>query len=297
MIFISMDSDELFTRTAQYQIQYLTPRDAAERLGGAERDSNSNTRDPPTVYSIRHNEDGTSATRIPPGWPPRNDSPMDFDGDGDNDDDAEPPSFRVAQLPAEFTAEPPPFRITTECSNDEADDAAGGGNGSRYNRNYGRLPVPNRIGVLPFESGDESDEDDDDDDDNNDNHNAAWAHPSGSGSAWANFDELARGHYDRRRRPAATTSRSLAEAREASQIATQEAVRAVGGGLMTPLCHFHVEKGKNVCSLRFEPPVSGRFLLLKMWSPRHEVHGNIDIQGVTVRGFAGPRFWSDVEYR
>ena len=87
---------------------------------------------------------------------------------------------------------------------------------------------------------------------------------------------------------------SLQEAREASQIATQEAVRAVGGDLMTPLVHFHIEE-HNKCTIKFDPPVSGRFLLLKMWSSRNDA--NIDIQGVTVKGFAGPRYVPDVQYR
>jgi len=90
---------------------------------------------------------------------------------------------------------------------------------------------------------------------------------------------------------------TLDEAREANQIATQDAVRAVGGELMTPLAHFYIEKNKNKCTVRFDPPVSGRFILLKMWSSQHDPHKNIDIRGVIAKGFAGPRFCPAVELR
>jgi hypothetical protein len=83
---------------------------------------------------------------------------------------------------------------------------------------------------------------------------------------------------------------TLEEAQEASQIATQEAVRAVGGELMAPLAHFFIEKDKNKCTIRFDPPVSGRYILLKMWSPHQDPQKNIDIQAVVAKGFAGTRY-------
>jgi hypothetical protein len=90
---------------------------------------------------------------------------------------------------------------------------------------------------------------------------------------------------------------TLAQAQEASQIATQEAVRAVGGELMAPLAHFHIKKHKSKCTIRLDPPASGRFILLKMWSPHHNPSGNIDIQGVIAKGFAGPRYFPAIELR
>lgn len=92
---------------------------------------------------------------------------------------------------------------------------------------------------------------------------------------------------------------TLAEVAEAAQLATQEAVRAVGGQVLFPLCHFHIERGNSRCRLRFDPPASGRFLLLKMWSPNphHDGKGNIDIQAVVAKGFAGPRYFPAVQLR
>ncbi|CAN8097427.1 unnamed protein product [Discula destructiva] len=86
---------------------------------------------------------------------------------------------------------------------------------------------------------------------------------------------------------------TLAEAAEASQLATQEAVQAVGGKLLQPHAKFFIEKGKNRCTIKFDPPVTGRYILLKMYHPSE----NIDIQGVYAKGFAGPRYFPSVELR
>ena len=40
---------------------------------------------------------------------------------------------------------------------------------------------------------------------------------------------------------------------------------------------------------------SGRFILIKLWSPFSG--GNIDIQSVVAHGFAGPRFFPSIELR
>ena len=269
---MAMESDDLLNRTAQYQIQYLPGR--GPRRG--------------TVV-FRHEEEGSIRLHSRPL------RAYSYGADDDEDDD-----YRTAQIPAEFAAAPPPFIITTECSDDDSE-------GDRIPRP--RPPhrrAPNRIGTLPFErEGDSSDE-----------SIEIWGQSS---REWPVFEEITtRRHYP------ATYSRvrggrgtggggsgsgsgsgsatasglTLEEAQEASQLATQEAVRAVGGELMTPLAHFFIEKDKNKCTVRFDPPVSGRFILLKMWSPHQDVHDrppNIDIQAVIAKGFAGPRFTPAVE--
>jgi hypothetical protein len=172
----------------------------------------------------------------------------------------------IAQIPSEFNVSLPPFQVTTECSDDEDD-----GLDVRLN---GR--APNRIGALPFES-DSSDDDDDDDEGPDD------------------FSISGTDYRSRRRRNRSSTA--LAEAEEAVQIATQEAVRAVGGELMTPNARFYIESDKSRCTIRFDPPISGRFILLKMWNPRRGSHANIDIRAVIAKGFAGPRFFPSVDLR
>jgi hypothetical protein len=168
----------------------------------------------------------------------------------------------VAQIPPEFTVSPALFQVTTECSDDEGDES----NARLLN---GR--APNRIGSLPFESESSDDAESDD-------------------------FSLSRTEYQSRRRRN-RSSTALAEAAEAAQIATQEAVRAVGGELMTPRARFNIERDKSKCTIRFNPPVSGRYILLKMWNPHREAHANIDIQAVVANGFAGPRFFPSVELR
>ncbi|KAF4827713.1 hypothetical protein CGCTS75_v007993 [Colletotrichum tropicale] len=173
---------------------------------------------------------------------------------------------RTAQIPAEFTSQLPPFNITTECSYEETDD-----------EDTPRISVnrraPNRIGSLPFES-DSSDD--------------------GNPFASDRYDFEDYSFNNRRRDP---SDMSLAEAVEATQMATQEAVRAVGGELMAPHAKFFIEKDKSKCTIRFDPPVSGRFILLKMWSSSRASGSNIDIQAVLAKGFAGPRYFPSVELR
>ncbi|KAL4909472.1 hypothetical protein BDW74DRAFT_174676 [Aspergillus multicolor] len=62
-----------------------------------------------------------------------------------------------------------------------------------------------------------------------------------------------------------------------------------GAGLMKPLAQFFIKRPKSSVSLKFDPPPSGRYILIKLWSPYHA--GNIDIQSVIAHGFAGPRFF------
>ncbi|KAL4819488.1 hypothetical protein BDW67DRAFT_154689 [Aspergillus spinulosporus] len=71
--------------------------------------------------------------------------------------------------------------------------------------------------------------------------------------------------------------------------------RPSGGGLMRPLAQFFIKRPKSSVSLKFDPPPSGRYILIKLWSPYHA--GNIDIQSVTAHGYAGPRFFPAVRPR
>ncbi|KAI9817293.1 MAG: hypothetical protein M1832_004715 [Thelocarpon impressellum] len=64
---------------------------------------------------------------------------------------------------------------------------------------------------------------------------------------------------------------------------------------LPPHARFFIKKDKSRCSIVFDPPVSGRFLLLKLWSPA--LDENIDIQSVVAWGFAGTRFFPARELR
>lgn len=204
------------------------------------------------IISIRHNEDGSTMTRAQA----RARRLYNLGLDEEDDD------LGVAQLPSEFNVFPPPFQVTTECSDDDETES--------WNvRQHGR--TPNRIGSLPFESDSENDTEQID----------------------LSIEES--DYRPQRRRNRSSTA--LDEAAEAAQSATQEANRAVGGELMTPHARFYIERNKSRCTIRFDPPVSGRYILLKMWNPRRNPQANIDIQAVVAKGFAGPRFFPSIEVR
>lgn len=54
---------------------------------------------------------------------------------------------------------------------------------------------------------------------------------------------------------------------------------------------FSIKKGKSRVTVKFDPPVSGRYLLLKLWAGK----SNVDVQSVIAKGYAGPRFFGAVE--
>lgn len=238
-MFVSMASDEVFTRTAQYKLKYIQSQDS--RHSNAERDSNI------PIVSVRHNEDGTTTARLRRRGVHysniRNEDPLDY---------------RTAVFPADPL--PFPHTIATDCSEPEDHQA----------QSRSRRP---RIGTLPFES-----------DSSEDGENTLGWDPIG----FDDDDDSPPPHYQRR-----TQDMTLAEAAEASQLATQEAVQAVGGKLLRPHAKFFIEKGRNRCTIKFDPPVTGRFVLLKMYHPSD----NIDIQGLYLKGFAGPRYFPSVQLR
>lgn len=236
MIFVSMESDEIFTRTSQYQVQFVPNERALKR------------EDHIPIVSIRHNNDGTT-TRYARLRRNRIFHTSCLDG--------------IEYKTAVFPVEPLhfPYTIATDIDTDD-------------NTHHSRTQQPpNRIGTLAFE-GDSSED--------GENTLGSWR--------YHHDDEFYTPPPERRRRAEDMT---LAEAAEASQLATQEAVQAVGGALLAPHAKFFIEKGKNRCTIKFDPPVTGRYILLKMYHPTD----NIDIQGVYAKGYAGPRFFPSVELR
>ncbi|KAF4979913.1 hypothetical protein FZEAL_3975 [Fusarium zealandicum] len=278
MVFVAMNQDDALNRTAQYQIQYA-PRTSDDTSTG---DGESRALQPiqTEIISVQHHDNGTTTTRSRPAYTYR----------ASSSDDYEP---RTPQMPREFASNLPDFQVTTECSDDEEDEDY---EGRRFLRR-----APNRIGSLPFETPD-SDSDDGvnpfDPEYLDDHHPSHWrlygsaANTSGQGLPPPFFRRRDRDR-DRDR-----SNLSLTEAWEAHASATQEAVRAVGGGdLLVPHARFFIEKKKSKCTIRFDPPVSGRFILLKMWSSHHDPTSNIDIQSIMARGYAGPRYFPSVQLR
>ncbi len=289
MVFVSMENDEALIRTAQYQILYAAPR---QRIRTASRDPNNSH-----IISIRHNLDGTSI-----GHENRSPTASGLEPGSDEWD------CRLAQLPADFTHQSPsPFNVTIECDDSDSDSNQPPRRRRAADRLSGRLS-----GMLSGHYDPASDSDASSDRDQ------GWAEeeyllgvarlrPSGSAQGPPPIPQprpLRRAIHQPQ-----TVSDDLAEAVLAAQEATQEAVKAVGGvpstaaaagpstGLMAPLAWFFIEREKSKCIIRFDPPVSGRFILLKMWSPHFSEAANIDIQSVVATGFAGPRFFPASQMR
>ncbi|TKA69887.1 hypothetical protein B0A49_05127 [Cryomyces minteri] len=64
---------------------------------------------------------------------------------------------------------------------------------------------------------------------------------------------------------------------------------------MAPQARFFIRKSRSKVVVKFDPPISGKYILLKLWSPQPE--GNIDVQSIIAYGFAGPRYFPCVEPR
>ncbi|KAH8725223.1 hypothetical protein GQ44DRAFT_681563 [Phaeosphaeriaceae sp. PMI808] len=63
--------------------------------------------------------------------------------------------------------------------------------------------------------------------------------------------------------------------------------------LTPPNARFFIAKNKSKITIKFYPAISGRNVLLKLWSPTHD--GNIDIESVQFFGFSGPRFFPAIQ--
>ena len=50
---------------------------------------------------------------------------------------------------------------------------------------------------------------------------------------------------------------------------------------------FRIIRGKHKVAIKFSPPVSGRFLLVKLWAGQ----SNVDVQSLVAKGFGGQRFF------
>ncbi|KAF2199279.1 hypothetical protein GQ43DRAFT_399109 [Delitschia confertaspora ATCC 74209] len=66
-------------------------------------------------------------------------------------------------------------------------------------------------------------------------------------------------------------------------------------GLITPHARFFIAKHKNKITINFHPAVSGKYILLKLWSPASD--RNIDIESVQFHGYSGPRFFPAIQVR
>lgn len=279
MVFVTMDHDEVLERTAQYQIQYAPAASLENACDDDDDDVDDDDSTRPTI-SIRHDNDGTS-TRVRRSGLYR----------GEVLDE-----YRAAQMPPEFCLSRPNVGVSTQCDDDpilaRSNHLFPEAHGSRR-RAHAHRPAPNHIGPLPFESFDP-----DEDYEQPDYYNEMLdgIRPSLSQQqppqTTPSFDPANPWGTD-----VGGSSLSLDETRRAHGNATHRAPSAAGGELLAPHARFLIEKRKSMCTIRFDPPVTGRFILLKVWNSHQDPTSNIDIQSVVVKGFSGPRFFPSVQLR
>lgn len=234
--------------------------------------------------SIRHNDDGTRSMTTAQARAGRLVQLGAQDPECDLNTPYIPPT---AQIPSDFTNITSPYQVTMECSSDYSDneDQPRRNRRAAYRMRVSR-DIPDDL-RLPEESSDDEDEFPPPGYRLSDDGTHYYYDASYSASVSRNRPQL------ERRETASNIT--LAEAAEASQIATQEAVAAVGGELMVPHAKFFIERDKSKCTIKFSTPISGKYILLKLWSPDGRSDGNIDIQSVVVKGFAGPRMFPKVD--
>ncbi|ERT02038.1 hypothetical protein HMPREF1624_00334 [Sporothrix schenckii ATCC 58251] len=224
------------------------------------------------------------------------------------------------------------FHVLTECSDDEDDDMPGRsgrdrdarGMGWRGNSGWSPTPLRNRARRRPPTYDDSTHPsahltwdinanlaDDDDDDDYTELYDLGNATISSPESPLDEAD-TSRPRTDHSRDRANTDDRNgessefypstaFFEGRNRNNNDSNSAGTDLTSRNEPPStlqrAEFHIEMDKNKCTILFDPPVTARYILLKMWNPRQDSAGNIDIQGVVAKGFAGPRYFPAMELR
>ncbi|OJD14891.1 hypothetical protein AJ78_04807 [Emergomyces pasteurianus Ep9510] len=279
MIFVSMTSDELLARTAQYQIVYspsgLRPRRRRHPRGHFSQRYLASTRSP--LQSLER-----AARARPVSW-----------SDSENELTPPPPSFDTR--PPVYRSSSFDFRITTHFD-DKSDDE----NNDEDPEETSSSTDIDRMRMEQMESEIHCSDFDTDSDETSD-----WT----GGSLIREQRQIRRrmrqainavdatatvtGRGRRRLVPSLIEPSSSLRNRDA--VADEGEPTASDPEVMKPHARFFIEKEKSMVSIKFDPPVSGRFILIKLWSPFSG--GNIDIQSVVAHGFAGPRFFPSIEFR
>ncbi|KAL4865460.1 hypothetical protein BDV12DRAFT_174565 [Aspergillus spectabilis] len=275
VVFVSMSADDLLARTAQYQIQYAGSRNhRAHRRSGLQ---------PSQEYLNSYRTPLQTLERT--AW-------MNFDCSSDSDTD-------VSQIPGASSSYTPDqaaeFRVTTEY--DERPE------GTEPEIIRGNLTLAQQAEVARLERGavypmeddflcSDTEDSDSDEDDNPETiaYNSRRRELQRQVRAMRRQYAMEQDELPRRRHIPNTIQPIPPSAPSApSAPRSGPTIRPSNAGLMKPLAQFFIKRPKSSVSLVFDPPPSGRYILIKLWSPFNA--GNIDIQSVIAHGFAGPRFF------
>lgn len=282
MVFVSMTSDELLARTAQYQIQYSSARSCRRnRRTGLQPSQEYLTAFRSPLQSLERTvlmgPDSVSALE--------DNEPADRSA---NDPEAE-------------------FRVTTEYEDSEDNVFIG--------REDDDVPSVAELERVQGEEDLCSDSEDSvsDDEDNEDSNMSNFRRRRAE--LQRRIGSMRRQHSDStsRRRQAPSLVDPLPAPAASGSGSSGPASRAE---VLKPHARFFIEREKSMVSIKFDPPPyvfassyasfysltciltpssSGRFILIKLWSPRSD--GNIDIQSIIAHGYAGPRFFPSGGFR
>ncbi|KAL5611896.1 uncharacterized protein BROUX77_002052 [Berkeleyomyces rouxiae] len=288
MVFLAMEKDDVFRRTACYQMptgnrtQHRRLEQAILTGSNLESDGNEGQRDSTDVHGLPREFRADPSQHV---------NVLVSGGNEESDNES------IAS--DEYHVHYPEFGFDLGLDVEETFGIFPG-TSFRMNRRRRQPPrsPPNRIGTLPFENDERPirvpplirHHSPSTPTSNRHVHRA----PNTNGTDFLNrlierYSALESHRHDR-----GSSNTSLDVARQASQAATQDAVRAVGGSLLIPQARFVMENSK--CTIEFESPLTTRNILLKMWCPAYK-SGHTFLQSIEVIGFAGPQFSPAIQLR
>ncbi|KAF2474113.1 uncharacterized protein BDR25DRAFT_255746 [Lindgomyces ingoldianus] len=298
LIFVSMSSDELVSQTSDWKIEYDSPlprRSATPNPSGDQQISLQEAVDDPYIWENSRQgrqeaaEEALERLELQNRrrWRRNYDEAMRerHQGERRSAETQEDPFIEHCDYPADDSfataagisaPTPPPFTITTE-SGEESEE---------------QEEVPSAAIMadrLRRESRWRSDSGDDDDDDDDE---LLYRFPPPRRAFALDSMENFSGRWRRDRRDIEPIRATRLHA--PSRIERKDSA-SDSDGLGTVPARFFIARNKNKITIRFHPAVSGKFILLKLWSPTH--NGNIDIEHVQFHGYSGPRYFPAQQLR
>ncbi|OGM40008.1 hypothetical protein ABOM_011192 [Aspergillus bombycis] len=261
MVFVSMTSDELLTRTAQYQIQYTSPRRSRRNCRTGMQPSQE------YLNAYRH--------------PLRSLAGRDSYSESDTDI-SDPTGLNAGTIPDPMSG----FRIVTDYDERSEDGHDGD---QRYVNDLPPLADVERLQMDQMEDdflcSDSDDSDSDEDTSELDTYNRRRRELLRRVASTRRRYVMERNGQPRRR-PVPSIIQPIPS--PSGPHAGSDA-QNLDLELLKPHARFFIERTKSMVSITFDPPPSGRYILIKLWSPHNG--GNIDIQSIIAHGYAGPRFF------
>ncbi|KAJ5927937.1 hypothetical protein N7466_006893 [Penicillium verhagenii] len=276
MVFVSMTSDELLARTARYQIQYSEP---------PQRRSHRRFILPSEEYLS-----GNYRSRTAPG---RLDRTVLIDPDSNQLGSSQSGSTNVDPQTE--------FRITTEYSDTVDEDTSVEREDEDFdtsaNTDIERANDPED--VLFSDTDDNSPSDDDEDDHPMSQRRLDIQRLNDTPQSRRDRQRFENQHSENQRRLWASRQNSDQPHRRRHVPSLVDPIRrppisspvmpGTSEEVLKPYARFFIRRENSVVSIKFDPPPSGRFILIKLWST--STGSNIDIQSIISHGYAGPRFF------